>query len=124
MIYIASPYTHADAEVMEARYLRVMRFTRDLLLRKKPVYSPIVHCHEMAKLFQMPPDFDFWCDYNFDMIERSTSLYVYCDEGWDVSRGVTAEIKFAQELCKHIVYWSPEGDRIKFNPEDAWHSAW
>lgn len=94
-IYIGCPYTDKHKLVQHTRYLEVSRVVADMLCHGVPVYSPIVHCHELAKRFRLPSDFDFWRDYNYAMLERASGLHILELEGWNDSRGLKAEIKFA-----------------------------
>lgn len=98
MLYIASPYSHKDPNVMEQRYLMVRAFSALGLKKGFMVYSPIVHCHELAKAEDLPKDFEFWMTYNKHMIGRSSALVVCCIPGWQESLGVTEEITFAGDL--------------------------
>jgi hypothetical protein len=68
------------------------------------VFSPIVHCHEIADRFGLPGDFSFWKDYNERMLSVCDALCVLMLDGWSVSPGVNAEIIFAQSLDKPIIY--------------------
>jgi hypothetical protein len=104
VIYLASPYSHEDPKVVKKRYEMVLAKTAELIREKKFVYSPIVHCHEMAKVHKLPTDFVFWREYNLDMIAIAESLYVYRLAGWQNSVGVIYEIDWATELGKEIVY--------------------
>ena len=97
-IYLASPYTHKDHDVMEERYQQVMRYSAQMLRDGKHNYSPIVHCHEMAKAHDLPREFDFWVDYNKSMLEQAKDLYVLALEGWQESVGIKAEIELAKAM--------------------------
>ena len=103
-IYLASPYSHPDPEVREARYIAVRDATTWHLQRRLWVYSPIVHCHDLAKAGGLPTDFDFWQDYNRTMIFHADSLYVLVIAGWQQSKGVTKEILYAKELKLPIIH--------------------
>jgi hypothetical protein len=96
MIYIASPYSHADPVVMQARYDEVCRIICELLKQGLPVYSPIVHNHYLTQRFHLPTDHVFWMKYNGDMMNSSTHIIVIKMEGWEQSKGVHHEI----EYCK------------------------
>lgn len=114
MIYIASPYSDPDPAVMQSRYEAVRSFAAERLKMKEHVYSPIVHCHLLALHHDLPKDFQFWMDYNLHMIDCSEALYVLMLDGWKTSKGVTAEIKYAEERSLKIIYW---GKNDKDNPE-------
>ena len=98
MIYLASPYTHEDPFIREERYLRAAKVTIDFLKKQMWVYSPIVHCHELAKFGGLPVDADFWRDYNFAMLKKSDKLIILRIQGWDTSKGVHGEKNEAERL--------------------------
>lgn len=93
-IYVASPYTSPDPEVVHDRYLGVMYYTMELLRLRKWAYSPIVHCHEMSRIHMLPTDAMYWMDYNYAMLAAARELHVLCLPGWNKSVGVTGEIAF------------------------------
>jgi len=94
-IYLASPYTSSSKTVMHSRYLATMLATATLLKSGKFVYSPIVHCHEMAIKHNMPKDFGFWKDYNYNMIDMSESVIVLMISGFEDSKGISYEMSYA-----------------------------
>lgn len=100
MIYLASTYSHKDPAIMEERYLAAMDCAAFLLKKEEWVYSPIVHCHELAKRHELPKDFEFWMHYNRHMVVRADVLYVLCAEGWEKSIGVYEEMKLALAMDK------------------------
>jgi len=96
--YLASPYSSPDPAIMHERALAAQQATAWLLIRRTWVYSPIVHCHELALAHSLPKDFDFWKEYNFAMLERAQGLIILTIDGWKESKGMTAEIAYAREL--------------------------
>ena len=92
MIYVASPYSHPDMEMMEARFQRVSMYVRDLLADKQWCYSPIVHCHELALTYSLPTDASYWGAYNRHMISKANSLHVLMLKDWEHSHGIKLEI--------------------------------
>lgn len=105
--YIASPYSHPEPEVMRERFYAAMAFTAWKLKRREAVYSPIVHCHEMAVVEDLPTDFAFWEHYNMQMLVPARALIVLCIDGWEDSVGVKGEIRFAYLLGKPTFYAHP-----------------
>ncbi len=81
-----------------------MKATARLLKEGMIVYSPIVHCHNMAIMYDLPGNFEFWQWYNEGMIRAAEELYVLRLEGWDRSAGVSHEIKFARSLDYAITF--------------------
>lgn len=96
--YLASPYSHPDKSVMEARFHETKRALAWLLSKRHWVYSPIVHAHQMAQDHQMPTDAKFWEDYNHAMIRSSCGVWVLCIDGFEDSKGVTEELAYAHGL--------------------------
>jgi Domain of unknown function (DUF1937) len=109
-IYLASPYTAAQDETMEDRFCEAERCLAWLLDRKHWTYSPIVHCHALAKRFILPRDYAFWREYNYCMMTKANSLYVLTIDGWEESRGVQQEIAFAETLNLHTSFILPQSD--------------
>lgn len=106
--YLASPYTDSDPMVREQRFLAAAACLRHLLACKIWTYSPIVHCHELAKLWGMPHDAAFWQEYDAAMIRGSSGIFVLMLPGWAKSTGVKGEIALTAELGKTITYISGE----------------
>lgn len=97
MIYLASPYNHASPFVREQRYLAAMEALSILLKRRMWTFSPIVHCHELKKVADLPPNFDFWLEYDFHVLDICSALYVLNIAGWSASIGVGEECRRARE---------------------------
>ena len=104
MIYLASPYSHPDSFVREHRYLHALQAVSVLLGDGRWVYSPIVHCHELAKVMGHDPDFSFWQPYDFHMISICSEFMILRIEGWQESHGITAEKAEAERLGKMVIY--------------------
>lgn len=106
--YIASPYSDPDPKVSEQRYRAALRATHWCLTHDMIVFSPIVHCHEMAIIYGMPTDFRFWKAYNNAMISGSSGLLVLEIEGWQQSAGVSAEREIAVKAGLPVGHLLPE----------------
>lgn len=107
--YLASPYSDPEPLVREQRYLLAAQALRTLLRNGLYSYSPIVHCHELAKIWDMPRESNFWDGYNYQMLKSSAGLFVLRLPRWNHSVGVKKEIVWAIELKLSISYLSPEG---------------
>jgi Domain of unknown function (DUF1937) len=95
--YLASPYTHINSDVMEYRYELCCEALVWLLDRKIWTYSPIVHCHEVAKKHELPRDINFWWNYNKAMLSDAMGFFILCIDGWDTSNGVAQELLYAKK---------------------------
>lgn len=102
-VYLASPYSHIDPFVREQRYLAAMRAMAVLLRGGEAVYSPIVHCHELAKTAGLPTDAAFWRNYNFTMLASANALYMLLLPGWELSVGCKEECVEAERLGLPVV---------------------
>src|SRR4051812_20203911 len=103
-VYVASPYTHPSPVVREYRYLKVLHACAQLFNEGVVCYSPIVHWHEAAKLFEMPKDHTHWLLADSIMLSAAKEVAVLQLDGWEKSAGVQNEIKFAQIKGKNITY--------------------
>lgn len=109
MIYLASPYSDPDPLIMRTRFLLAEQCTAALLSQRQSVYSPIVHCHEIAQRYALPTDFAFWKSYNFDMLRRADSFGVLRIRGWNTSVGLTAELELASTIGLPIYHFNEDG---------------
>jgi len=96
LTYLASPYTDPDPEVEERRYKAVCLQASKMLKAGEFVFSPIAHCHPIAKAGGLPGDFGFWIEYDRRMISACDSLAVFMLPGWDESTGIAGEIGIAK----------------------------
>lgn len=115
-IYLAGPYSHQDATVKEVRYELHRQAAWFMLRYKRWCYSPIVHCHPLAQYHELPTDFAYWQAYNEAMLAEADELWVIKLHGWMDSKGVAAEVKFADDLAMNIEFKAPEWFGID-NPE-------
>lgn len=111
--YLASPYSHFSPEVLEERFRLAMSATAWMLKQRRWVYSPIVHCHQLAQEHVLPTDADYWRDYDFAMLDSAAGLIVLLLPGWQESKGMKAEIIRAIERDKEIFDIEPDGDGWK-----------
>lgn len=94
--YLGQPYSDPSPEVMHERYKLGTIAAASLLKQGIAVYSPIVHCHQLALIADLPTDADFWSHYNQSMLEKADALYTLCLWGWKNSVGLMGERAFAR----------------------------
>jgi hypothetical protein len=109
LIYLASPYTHADREVMEQRYQSVMACRAAMMRDGLHIYSPIVDCHEMSKRHELPHVWKYWQAFDELLISRCDRLWILTIDGWDGSKGVAAETQIAERLHKPLDFIEWDG---------------
>jgi len=97
MIYLASPYSHFDATVRQARFEAACRAAAALIRRGHVVFSPIAHSHSIAQ-HGLPQDWGFWAQQDRRILTACDELWVLMLDGWEHSRGIQAEIALALAL--------------------------
>lgn len=98
MIYLATPYNHPDPEVREGRFRAACTIAGYFLSHGVYVFSPIAHSHSIALARDLPHDWEFWRQYDRQMLSMCSELWVVEMDGWGESVGVAAEIEIAREL--------------------------
>lgn len=102
MIYLATPYTNEDPAVMEHRYNTAMDVAQYFISNNYVIFSPIVHCHEMAIKYKMNKDYTFWKTYNKSMIKVVKEVWFAAMPGCTKSTGMLAEYLIAKKYHKII----------------------
>lgn len=94
MIYLASPYSHDADGVRHHRFLLAREFIYFHLRcdRPKPIFSPIVTCHKLAVVANLPTAVEPWWDYNLSFLRCAEKMWVLNLPGWQQSKGVRMEI--------------------------------
>lgn len=104
LIYLASPHSHPDAAVRQARYEAAVKAAARLFAEGRFVYSPIAHTHPIAIAGDIPPDFDHWRAYDRHILTLCDRIVVLKLEGWRESKGVQAELTMSVELNLPVEY--------------------
>jgi hypothetical protein len=111
-IFISSPYTDIDKNIVKERFNSVTELVVNLLNSGIIVFSPIVYGHEMTKI-GLPSDWNFWKDFCTKFIKPCVEVWVLDLDGWDRSTGVKGEIDFAKLLGKKVFLIDKSGNKIK-----------
>ena len=106
VVYLASPYSHPDPRVRDARFQAACRAAAALLSAGEIVFSPIAHSHPIAA-HGLPTAWEFWECADRELLRRCDELLVLMLPGWQESRGVQAEIATARELGMPVRYLAP-----------------
>jgi hypothetical protein len=107
LIYLATPYSHPDAEVREHRFREVNRVAADLMRDGLHVFSPISHTHPIAVAGDLPKDWEFWQAYDRTVLSACSKVMVLMQDGWRESTGVQAEIEIAREMGLPVEFIEP-----------------
>lgn len=99
LVYLASPYSDANPEVMAFRADAAAATMALMLDQGVNVFSPIACSASVSKFRKGEPfEYEAWSNVCEAMIERCDSLVVLMIDGWKASTGVQAEIVYAREL--------------------------
>jgi len=112
LCYLASPYTHADPYVREARFDAACRAAAALIRQGKVVFSPVCHSHPICR-FGLPGDWQFWQGQDLKFLEMCNEVVVLKLDGWQQSVGVQAEIAKARALGKPVTFLSAKPDAVE-----------
>lgn len=98
-LYLATPYTHRNPAVMEARFADAVAVTAWTLGRNIGVpFSPVAHWHLVAKVLPREYPHEFWMQLCKTQLMYSDELVIVPMEGWLESNGIAQEIEFAEAL--------------------------
>ena len=97
MIYLASPYTAPSWIDRLGRYHQACKAAAQLMEHGHVVFSPIAHSHGIAQ-FMVANDHDFWMSQDLPFLRQAEKMIVLKLPGWEDSRGVAAEMAFAEYL--------------------------
>lgn len=118
--YLATPYTHRNQAVVQARVDETMRYAYALLKAGYTVFSPILHCHELAKRHAMPSDAQYWRDYNFAHLRMMRRVIACQIDGWRDSVGMKMEIDWARSNQAELKYCWLDNDGKLHMEEKSW----
>lgn len=107
LVYLATPYSHDDSEVMHRRFEVVNGVAARLMRDGIHIYSPISHTHPIAVAGELPRGWDFWEKYDRAVLAACCKVIVVRQDGWEQSKGVTAELAIAVELGLPVEFIDP-----------------
>jgi len=113
MIYLASPYSHPDPNVREARFEAACRAAAFLIRLGHTVFSPIIHNHLLCR-YMLPGDWQLWDRHDRRYLTACDEIVVLTLDGWRTSKGVQAEIAIAGELGRPIRFIDDSPDGVRF----------
>ena len=106
-VYLSTPYSHDDEDVRNMRYEQVTTVAAEIImLDGHNVFSPITHSHPLVHFSRspMPDTFDGWEAIDYQYIDWCDELLVLMLPGWDRSRGVANEVKYAIQTNTPVIY--------------------
>jgi len=107
LIYLASSYGHRDPAVMQDRYELVCQAAADMVAEGQMAISPIAYGHTLLGYREMPGDWEFWQAFCISLLAKCDRMIVLQMDGWQESRGVQAEIRYAETNGIPVDYIEP-----------------
>ena len=102
--YLGSPYTRYEDGLDAAATIAAVEAAR-FIEAGITVFAPIPYGHALAKAGGLDPkDYNIWVPMNRPFIEEAIGLIVLKMKGWEVSTGLTEEIKVFTRARKPILY--------------------
>ena len=95
IIYLAAPYSDPDPRVREFRFTQANKAAAVLIGNGHHVYSPISMGHPISLYGDVPTDWEFWKDFDLELLSRCGELCILWVPATFKSTGVIAEIKAA-----------------------------
>ena len=117
IVYIGCPYSDENPLVREERFNIVSKITALLTKRGFVVFSPITYGHCLTKFCDLPTDFNFWQKFCLSFLEKSDLLLELRLEGYELSRGLIAEVKYAIDNSIEYKYFNHTYSMIDIETE-------
>lgn len=117
--YLGSPYSKFPRG-LDAACECVCKAAAQLIRAGVPVFSPIAHSHAVAEAGDIDAlDHAIWLPADEPLMKAAGGLIVLMMDTWEVSFGLSREIKHFIEAGKPVVYMSP-GLPPKLPPLSDW----
>lgn len=95
--YLACPYQHEDPNIKALRLDIVTEVAALFHCKGHFVYSPLTHNYPLCQK-GVTQTWDTWRQFDLGLLERCDKLLVLSLPGWEISKGVQAEIEHAKDL--------------------------
>lgn len=113
MIFISSPYTSINHVKTEINYREAASYAAHLTSLGHIAISPIAYGHNLAAFRSMPLNWEFWKEFCISFLSKCSSIHVLMLDGWQESKGVSAEIEYAEENNIPIKYIKIETNYVE-----------
>lgn len=97
MQYLSCPYSSGSRLILEAIVRLATIIAGRLIKEGRIVYSPLTHSHPINEVMEGRISWETWLQYDEYIIENCCKkVSVIRIPGWETSKGVTREIRFAK----------------------------
>jgi hypothetical protein len=108
-VYLACPYTEADESTRHWRANEAAKAAAHQMELGNVVFSPITHGHYISQVSGYEGDHSFWMAQCMPFLSAANELVVLQLPGWHESKGVAAELVYAQKHGIPISFIGPVG---------------
>ena len=120
-IYVAAPYSHPDPAIEDDRVKQITSFMAKMVkcedflpIRYLPL-SPVVHCHEIARVSGLDGSWETWQPYCFKLLDLCQIMVVLKLPGWIESKGVQAECEEAARRMMPVLFSEPDLENLEIS---------
>ena len=92
MIYLASPYTHGDPWIEEARVTATAVIASHFIEQGFPIFAPTLHGHFIEQESMTELKYSKWLEHGAQFLRIATELWVMDLPGWNKSSGIDFEL--------------------------------
>jgi len=108
-IFLACPYSHADANVTHERFLKCNEVAAAIVESGNAVYSQVSMSHPINLAFKGKDSAaigKLWGPVDAFFMESLEELIILDLPGWDISSGIKREIEFFEQKGRKVSLWS------------------
>lgn len=119
LCYLATPYTKFPTG-LDPAFEEAARLAGRLMVAGVRTYSPIAHCHPLAKYAGINPlDHSIWIPFDEAQMRAAGLCIVAQLPTWSISFGVKYEIDFFEAHGKPVAYLDPATLRFALKPHEG-----
>ena len=96
--FVSSPYNHNSVSVRSAHFEDVCKVCAHFAAELRMiVYSPIVHWHPIAAIYDLPKGHEYWKEADETMLSKAREMIIIHMEGTEESAGIENETRFCNQ---------------------------
>lgn len=108
-IFLACPYSHADEQIVHARFMACNRVAAKIIEAGHAVFSQVTMSHPVNLAFEKTARENIgkvWAPVDALFLEMMDELIILDIDGWDKSAGIQREIEFYKNRNQRVSLWS------------------
>lgn len=108
-IFLACPYSHADEQIVHARFMACNKVAAKIVEAGHAVFSQVTMSHPVNLALEKTDRADIgkmWAPVDALFLNMMDELVILDMEGWDKSAGIKREIEFYQRRDQCVSLWS------------------